>query len=411
MAITKDRLKAELMRLKAKLGKTPTSDVWDKQAKISRRQVLKVFDTYAGFLLFCGEQPGSSGGKVVNPDLKEAREKVKDLQAELEETKKRSKVLGLLGSMPPPRAPEWLAPRKAIHGTSGIPMLFLSDIHFDEVVRQQEMNYPNEYNRSIAVRRLRHTFEQSVFLLKTVMANTEYGGFVLALGGDMVSGNIHKELRETNAEKILKTCLDMSVYLSAGIKLLADEFGRVFVPCVTGNHGRLNEKYHFKARARDNFDWLIYQLLVRDFADDPRVVIQAPETPDLLFSINGKRFLLTHGDQFHGGSGISGIFPPLMLGHHRKQKKQASFNAPFDVMMVGHFHQYIHTESLIVNGSMKGYDEFADQFNFPPEPAQQSLCTITNSGKIAIRMPIDCDGYGKNAKGEPAKAKEKIIVW
>jgi len=270
------------------------------------------------------------------------------------------------------------------------------------------MIYPNEYNREIAVRRMRHTFEQTVVLLKSYMNAPKYDGFVLALGGDMVSGNIHKELRETNQEKILKTCLDMASYLESGIKLLADEFGRVFVPCVTGNHGRLNEKYHFKARARDNFDWLIYQLLFKAFRDDNRVTITAPETPDILFGVYSKNFLLTHGDQFHGGSGISGIFPPLMLGQHRKQKKQNSFQKPFDVMMVGHFHQYIHTESLLVNGSMKGYDEFADQYNFPPEPAQQSLCIVRPDGQITYRMPVLCDG-GKPLA--PEKTKQKITVW
>ena len=409
MPNTKDRFKAELLRLKSKLGHTPSSDEWDKQARISRRQVIKEFHSYSGFLLFCGESPGSSGGKIVQPETRELREKVKDLERMLQEEKHRGVALSILGAMPPPKPPEWLLPGHRTKALTGIPMLMMSDVHFDEVVRQAEMIYPNEYNRPVAARRVRHTFEQSVILLKDYMAKPKYDGIVLALGGDMVSGNIHKELRESNQEKILKTCLDFSALLEAGIRLFAEEFGRVFVPCVTGNHGRLNEKYHFKARARDNFDWLIYQLLVRAFKGDKRVTIVAPETPDVLFSIYSKRFLLTHGDQFHGGSGISGIFPPLMLGQHRKQKKHNSFAKPFDVMMVGHFHQYLHTESLLVNGSVKGYDEFADQFNFPPEPPQQSLCIVRPDGQITYRMPVMCDG---GAKPEPSeKAKEKISVW
>ena len=412
MANTKDRFKAELLRLKAQLGRVPTTDEWDTKAKISRRQVVKEFHSYSGFLLACGEEARLGGGPLTSPELREAREKVKDLERLLAEEKQRGKALHLLGSMAPPPTPEWLVPTgKRAGSITGIPMLFLSDIHFDEVVRQEEINYPNEYNRPIAVRRLRHTFEQAVKLTKTCMVNPNYPGIVCALGGDMISGNIHKELRETNAERVLKTCLDISSYLAAGIKLLADEFGKVFVPCVTGNHGRLNEKYHFKVRARDNFDWLIYQLLVREFEDDARVVIKAPETPDILFAIYSKRFLLTHGDQFKGGAGISGIFTPLSLGAHRKQKKQSSFNQPFDVMMLGHFHQYIHTEGLIVNGSMKGYDEFADQYNFAPEPPQQSLCIVSQTGHIPYRMPIHCDGYGKGADGENVKPKEKLTIW
>jgi predicted phosphodiesterase len=410
MADMKMRLKAELLRVKAKLGKPSISARdWDEHSKISRRQLLKLYpEGWESFLILNGIHPGNAGGKAIPPEVKLLREQLRDKQRELDEEKNRSKVLRVLGSMEPSPPPAWLVKGSRNQAITGIPLLFLSDIHFDEVVRKEEINYPNSYNRAIAVRRLQNTFESTVKLLKFYMRDPQYDGIVCALGGDMVSGNIHKELRESNEEKILKTCLDLSTYLGAGIRLLADEFGKVFVPCVTGNHGRLNEKYHFKARARDNFDWLIYKLLEKEFQSDKRVTIQAPETPDILFAINGKRFLLTHGDQFHGGSGISGVFAPLMLGQHRKQKKQAAYNQPFDVLMMGHWHQYIHTESLLVNGSVKGYDEYADQHNFPPEPAQQSLSIIRPDGQITYRMPVLCDG------GKPAASmeeKKKLIVW
>lgn len=411
MSDLKSRLKAELQRLRAKLGKsTISARDWDENAKISRRQLLKVYpEGWESFLIINGMQPGNAGGKMIPPEVKLLREQLRDKQRELEEEKNRAKALKILGSMEPSPAPAWLVKGNRSLSITGIPMLFLSDIHFDEVVRKEEINYPNSYNRAIAVKRLQHTFETSVRLLKFYMRDPQFDGIVCALGGDMVSGNIHKELRESNEERILKTCLDLSTYLGAGIRLLADEFGKVFVPCVTGNHGRLNEKYHFKARARDNFDWLIYKLLEKEFQADKRVTIQAPETPDLLFSIYGRRFLLTHGDQFHGGSGISGVFAPLMLGQHRKQKKQAAYGQPFDVLMMGHWHQYIHTESLLVNGSLKGYDEFADQHNFPPEPAQQSLSVIRPDGQITFRMPVLCDGA--KASPQAAEEKKKLIVW
>ena len=63
---------------------------------------------------------------------------------------------------------------------------------------------------------------------------------------------------------------------------------------------------------------------------------------------------------------------------------------PFDVMAVGHWHQYIVAPSkgLIVNGSLKGYDEFARQFKFEPEPAQQAFWLWTPEHGISFSAPI-----------------------
>ena len=48
----------------------------------------------------------------------------------------------------------------------------------------------------------------------------------------------------------------------------------VFVPCTAGNHGRDTPKPEYKGYLHHNFDWLIYQLLQREFANDKRVTFQ-----------------------------------------------------------------------------------------------------------------------------------------
>jgi len=57
-------------------------------------------------------------------------------------------------------------------------------------------------------------------------------------------------------------------------------------------------------------------------------------------------------------------------------------------MIIGHFHQLIQLPHLVVNGSLKGYDEYAFSENFSyEEPAQG--CWITHPEKgITFQMPI-----------------------
>ena len=251
----------------------------------------------------------------------------------------------------------------------------------------------NSYSHDIAVARIKHTFKtaKEVFLNHT--KKPSYPGVVIALMGDMVSGNIHEELRESNEFTIFQSIIMLEQLLIDAITDYADTFGKVFVPCVVGNHGRLDKKPRAKGAVYDNFEWLLYQHLAKYFKNDGRVTFLIPNGPDAQFKIFNLNFLMTHGDQFRGGTGISGFFTPLMLGMYRKQKKQAAIARSFDVMMCGHFHQYIHTNILMVNGSIKGYDEYANRMNFPFERPQQAAFIVHRHNGMIFRTPILCDSY------------------
>jgi len=327
--------------------------------------------------------------------LRNELEQTRKLLRDAEETALTSnKMIELIGSIDCSKIGEsasWLTPPEPAADTIGIPVLFFSDWHFDEVVDPAQIGFVNAYNREIAEARARQTFLTTVRLTKRHMVNPKYEGIVLALGGDLLSGNIHEELRESNEASINMSLLRATDILIEGIELLLAEFGRVFVPCVVGNHGRIDKKPRAKNRVFDNYEWLIYQYLARHFKSRPEVSFYIPDGPDALFQIYGKRFMLTHGDQFKGGSGISGILTPLSLGFARKQKRQQAIGQPFDIMMFGHWHQYIHTQNLIGNGSLKGLDEYAFQGNFGYEPPQQSLFIVHPDHGITFRMPVLCD--------------------
>lgn len=284
----------------------------------------------------------------------------------------------------------WLTYKSKGDSSKSIPVLFLSDLHFDEVVEPSQVEYVNSYNREIASKRIKAVFNNALDLL-TRKLKGKYAGCVVALGGDLLSGNIHEELAETNEATILDSILTLTDLLEAGLRQMAQEFGKVYVPCVVGNHGRIHKKPRFKFRVQQNYEWLVYQLLAKRFAHEPNVTFEIPDATDVTFKLFGVTFLLTHGDQFKGGSGISGIFTPLMLGASRKLKRQQAVQKPFDVMMCGHFHSYIHTNSLIINGTTKGYDEFAYGMNFPFEKPQQALFLVNEKHGVTIRLPVLCD--------------------
>jgi len=308
----------------------------------------------------------------------------------------REEIVRLARSKPP--VPKWLiASHPPSAKSPGVPTLFASDWHWGEIIKPEQIGGVNAYDLATAHRRSRALITNTVDLLKNHMVNPNYPGIVFAIGGDMFSGDIHEELSRTNESPIMPTVLDLMGVLIWSIKTLADEFGAVFVPCVTGNHSRITMKPFAKDRNHLSFDWLVYQLLEKQFEDDPRVTFQIPDGPDALYRVYGHRYLLTHGDQFRGGDGLIGCLGPILRGNHKKQSRNAATNQAFDTMILGHWHQYLPMgRKVIVNGSLCGYNEYANQGNFGYEEPQQALWITHPTRGITFHVPVMVDPTDTN---------------
>jgi hypothetical protein len=350
----------------------------------------------------------AAGGRVDADDPQALRAELKRVKAEnatlrektLDEQAIRDQVFKLAGAGARIAPAPWTVEHRPSASSPGVPTLFMSDWHWDEVVNPSQINGVNSFNRKIAHARAKALVEAAIHLLKILSPSMDYPGIVAPLGGDMISGNIHDELATTNEFNTMPTILDIVGVLKWVIATLADAFGRVFVPCVTGNHGRNTHKIWNKDRHATSFDWLIYVLLAEHFKDDKRVTFQIPDGPDAYYRIYGHRYLLTHGDQFRGGDGMIGALGPLMRGTHKKSSRNAQIDMNFDTMICGHWHQYIHLTKLIVNGSLKGYDEYAYNNNFGFEEPQQALWITHPKHRITFRMPVKVD----RARVEPKTA-------
>jgi hypothetical protein len=169
---------------------------------------------------------------------------------------------------------------------------------------------------------------------------------------------------------------------------LADQWGALHNAVTYGNHGRRTRKPRAKRRAQDNIEWLLYKVLERETRHDKRITWQITESADTIVPVYNTRFLLTHGDQFRGGSGIAGAMSPLLLGSHRKTRRAMASGRPYDVMVIGHFHQYLTLPGVIVGGTLKGTDEYAYLGNFGYEPPQQAFWVTTPEHGVTISAPV-----------------------
>lgn len=313
----------------------------------------------------------------------------------------REKIIKLTSQNPTP--PKWLSDVNSYDNWEAVPTIFLSDIHWGEVVDPNQIGGINEYNLEIAQERLRHTVSTAINLLE--MIDGEYPGIVVALGGDMLSGDIHEELSESNEKPMMPVFLDLYENMIWVIKQFADQYGNVFVPCVTGNHSRTTRKPRAKSRNFTNFDWLLYTLLEKYFEKDSRIQFCIPDGPDALYKVYNTKYLLTHGDQFRGGDSMIGALGPVTRGDHKKRSRNGQIGLDYDCMLIGHWHQLIQMQRLIINGSLKGYDEYANANNFGFEPPRQALWLTHPSNGIIMSMAVNSN------KNENIQSNQEWVSW
>ena len=286
-------------------------------------------------------------------------------------------IQSILGGMveQEPAPPDWtLRPSKNLKSAE-VPVTFWSDWHAGEVVSRQETNGINEFNSRILEQRVRRLVETTIDLCKN-HGPGNYPGIVINLGGDFISGGIHPELAKTDDATSIQSALHVRDLLIWALGQMADAFGKLFVPCVAGNHGRNTHKPEFKNTVYQNFDWLIYQMLARHFQGDKRIVFLIPASNEAHYQVYGVRYLAMHGDTLgvKGGDGIIGSLGPISRGAMKVGKQSSAFGRDFNFLLLGHWHQMLWLPGCIVAGTLKGFDEYASRaLRAPPAIPSQPL--------------------------------------
>ena len=306
----------------------------------------------------------------------------------------RTEIYNLAARTPEP--PKWLVPATKQHGSRGVPCTIWSDWHYGEVVRPEEIGGVNEFNADVAAARITRLVDTTIDLCFNHMgvATKNYPGIVVMLGGDMLSGDIHEELFATNDRTTQQCINDLTDLIASALERMADAFGRVFVPCVVGNHGRASRKPRMKGRIFTSHEWNIYCNLERYFKRDDRVRFLIPEETDAYFKVYNHRFLLTHGDSLgvKGGDGIIGAIGPITRGSLKVARSEAQIGRDFDTIVMGHWHQMLWLPGGIVNGALKGYDEYARlAMRAPYSRPSQALWFVHPEHGITARWEVLLD--------------------
>lgn len=299
--------------------------------------------------------------------------------------------------------PDWLLKKhEGRRGRSVIGAL-VSDVHMGEVIDADEVLGLNSFNPDVARERLRRYFEAVCVIGQRWASDTDCQGVLLALAGDLVSGDIHEELRITNALTAHEQVAAVVECCTAGIRNLLETYGRVHVVGVPGNHGRTTVKPTAKLYSRLSYDTLAVSMVAERFKDDGRVTFQFGKARDQITPIFGRTVFTTHGDAIgtKGGMGFAGPILPIVRGSKKIEAQQAQAGRRPDLLQFGHYHTTANPGFILANGSVPGYGEFADSLRAAVEPPSQWAYLLHSRWWLRERTPIQLE--------EP-KAPEKPVV-
>lgn len=282
----------------------------------------------------------------------------------------------------PVQSAGWRAVASSPSGRSETPVLFTSDFQVGEVIREEDTRGYNAFNLDIFRKRYRRLIEATIGIVKRHHGDADH--IVYLRGGDSISGSIHPELADTDEVAPPMQCVALLQEEIAGIKSLAEAFGRVTVVSIPGNHDRIGIKPRAKTYSDHSYETLIQFALEAAFKNDDRVTFITDKSGDVLFKVHATSFLLTHGDRIgSNASGPNGIINGAKKVHAAYARE--GFNV--DYVLGGHFHTPVFTDGVLFNGCLPGYSEYArTRMRVAPSPPSQTLFFVhEDHGITAVR--------------------------
>jgi len=310
--------------------------------------------------------------EVKDAELKELRKLVRrNRRAEVSEERV-IRALEDAAKNTPRRPTDMAKPGPIIAGAHHSQAVLLSDWHAGETVDSEQMNGINEFSFEILRRRVSDV-HRALLSFKSVRPRlTELQLWFL---GDMVSGNIHEELRETNEFPVAQQAVMTGHLIADLVASLVPHYPKIRCTGIAGNHAR-TRKEHASKNVFDSMDVVAYELAAALAPESVEWVI--PRSAMHVQDIAGQLVLLWHGDGVR--SSMPGVpWGGVMRRWNELRKSYAEQSILLDGLAVGHFHQANAVSGRVwMNGSLIGPNEYGLKNFGSGERPTQLLLTFDN---------------------------------
>jgi predicted phosphodiesterase len=212
-----------------------------------------------------------------------------------------------------------------------------SDFHYG----LEFSNYWGKYNKQIFEER----FNKYLSRIIDIGEKNQISDIIVIGLGDLISGNIHVNLRVNNAEDIITQTQEVSEYIANGLYELSKHFNHIDFHNIIGNHGRVNSNKD-ESLYVENFERFVPWYCKTRLKNIENITICENDIDQgvVMQQLNGNIIVGVHGDKDHMNNAVQNL--TLMLGV-----------IPTSVWL-GHLHHFasdtIQGVSIVMSGSLSG---------------------------------------------------------
>ncbi len=256
----------------------------------------------------------------------------------------------------------------------------LSDLHIEENVKPESVDGVNEFNLRIAKQRIESFFRNVVKLTTKEQQDTHIDTLVLAILGDLISGNIHDELMESCEVPPVEAAILAQNFITSGIEyILKNTKLNLVIPCCVGNHSRITHQVHVSTEQGNSLEWMIYSNLAGYFAKEKRVKFILSKSYFTWVKVYDFDIRFHHGHAMKFGGGIGGLTIPVLKAIARYDLAKKAY---LDVF--GHVHTPLDGGKFISNGCLIGDTPYGKRLGFTGRPQQQFFLIDKHYGKTGV---------------------------
>jgi hypothetical protein len=261
-----------------------------------------------------------------------------------------------------------------------IPVKHITDSHMGAQQRPDEIEGFNEFSPEICDNR--NLAFTSAFLAWINLHRELYKirQACVILTGDLISGDIHDELRVTNAFPSPVQVHRAALIHSRQVALIAPFFESVTVHfIVEDNHARLTKKPQAKEAGYNTLNYLVGSLMEAYLEKHQNVIFHLYPMLEKVIQVGARNYLIRHGHNVRGWMGIpwyglersSGREAAIRQNIIMQDARQAK-RIGYHKIIQGHFHTPFDTPLYSCGGSVSGTDAYDHKEGRHSEPSQSA---------------------------------------
>lgn len=336
------------------------------------------------------EKPEAPPRKLVEASLREEVRRLQSLVAARDDIDVATQKLGA-HVVRPPAFKLWTKKSQ-----QAVPVAVLSDVHAGESVEWSQTNGKNRYDPDLCRLAIDRFFQEFIGRVDWCAQRWSIRGVTVALLGDLMTGYLHEDHRETNRLSPPQEVVFLQSIIKGWLLKLQELYGRVYVPCCFGNHGRSTTKPRSQNAAATSWEWLLYKHLEDLLSQNRDIVFDVAEGTLLYSDILGQTIRWTHGDKGISYSGKG----QATTGHAVRRAAGAwDQTTQADLTVIGHFHTIESGPRVVVNGSTIGLSAYGIDIAVPAEEPAQAFFVVTKDSACANFEAIKVSSAKERERG------------